>query len=164
MKIMPLISVQLYNWSEYYARIIYFISLSTTESFFETTCYVEYKYNKRIFNRALQTLWEIRLSLFSRTRSWTKILLIYKFSKNQTSNDLCSINVQNLYREWIKKLSNCKKYFRRDKQSKPRVTKAQRIIVREGWKYQLMYLQQQWWLQIWLLIFLINKTKNCYWG
>lgn len=163
MKTMPLISVQSCNWSEYYARTIYFISLSTTKSVFETTRYVKYKYNKRVFNRAIQTLWEIRLSLFSRERSRTKILFIYKFSKIQTNNGLCTINLQKTYRKGIKKLSNCKKYFRRNQQNKPRVIKAKRTIARKEWRYQLMHLMQQWWLLIWLLIFLVDKTNNCYW-
>jgi hypothetical protein len=156
MAIKILVSDQLDNWSEYNERIIYFLSLSATQSVVKATYTVKFEYGKRLFNRALQALWKSWLSLCTREGTWPKIFSIYKFSKNQAGNDLRTISLQKAYRRRIKQLSKSQTDFRRNQQNQPGVIKTQGSIAGRRWTYQLIYQKQQLWWPTWWRIFVMN--------
>lgn len=84
-----LISDQLINWSEY-ERCVVSLSTEKEEKFSkETTLIRSYGY-QRIINRKIQALRETNLQMCSRSRPWSQILPIQKYSWKSSKDGIYS--------------------------------------------------------------------------
>ncbi len=164
MHIKKLISDQLYNWSDYnqfydyiyycfyYKWSCYFYgrtschninkaALSAKRRVDEETMLYKKQYIKRLINREIQALWQSKLSLRSRKRTWSKVFSFSEFSKNQTDYDLYCSRLQGASFNRVEQLSSNKACFGRNKQNQPRIIEAQRATI--GWIWQYLYLSSK---------------------
>ena len=88
MKKNDVISDQLNKWSDIYEKQIHQYSSPKTKNTFEQTSKARNHF-ERLFNRALQALWQAGMQMCSRPWSWAQILFIRQQAGQQATDGLC---------------------------------------------------------------------------
>jgi len=123
-----LYSDQLLYWSEFYAKpIIQFVKKKKEKTSQGTALFR--KSTPRLVNRALQTLWEIQLQMFSKSRARTEILFIHKSNKISSGNGLCPSKLSETSYGVCTKLPQSSGDSQRDLWYQPRTSPSERTDV-----------------------------------
>lgn len=129
------ISDQLFNWSDIYEKIFYTVFTQKTKNTCPKTCYHSIKYSQRLFDRALQTLWETRMQMQRWARTWTQILSVNQSTWSETGTGLCALKLSGTSKTAFGKLPASSTYFGRNLQYKSGNITSQRKAVRNTYGY-----------------------------
>lgn len=130
MKLNNVKSDQLYKWSDIYERQINHHSTSKTEDSFAQASIFR-GYCSRLFNRAIQALWEAWMQMCRWTRPWPKVLSVGKQAWQHATDGLCPTAFKGKGRRVPGKSSQNKGNFRRALRNQPRaITTKGKVLAR----------------------------------
>lgn len=139
MRIADILSVQLYNCTEYYEykRKNYSRIKITTLQSYDRNCFYGWGHHAWISYRTIHPVWKNRMQMFEGSRAWSQILFIRKYSRQKAGTDLCATKISGFSQRVSIQVSGTEEYDRRNKQYKSRnITQARGIEIRTNGYHQ----------------------------
>ena len=121
-------SDQFNKWSDFYEKQTHQYSSAKTKNTFEQTSKAGNHF-ERLFNRALQTLWQAWMQMCSRPWSWAKVLSIRQQARQQATDGLRSTGFKGKGRTIPGKLPQDEVDFRGALRHQPRAFTSQAKVL-----------------------------------
>lgn len=122
-------SGQLYNCPDYYAEINKYFFATKAQAITRSTKKNRRNYFAWLSNRAIQKMWQIKLSLREWKRARAKLLSFRQYVWNETRHDLYSYRIQISRRRSARKLSKDTTNYGTNQRHKSRVNHKKGIAL-----------------------------------
>lgn len=130
------LSDQLYSESDTYEKQFNTIIAETTQEAITDTEGCRFRHNSRFSDRALQTLWQSRVQMHERQRTWSQILFDIKCLQRKAKCHLRSSRSGRKCEKTPQKISITKRCAQRSLRHQPRTSATRRQYLEKFYEHQ----------------------------